>query len=223
MDEYVAPTDPARATEAEAIIERVAALKPDHEYETNGLTWAVAAFAVGLTDIVKETEAERDRLRERVESERRHRLRAVDEEVRALAERDRLRAVVAEVVFHIGPVTPADLPRDAASGDGIVPYEQVPRLVDQVVAERDRLRADLDVSTADIDRYVDALRAILSCVSRESGTLAGRLWLIADQALDVSPTMGDVVREAAEYANSGVDPTSPTYDPDQYGTSDMGD
>jgi hypothetical protein len=114
MDDYISPTDPARVTEAEAIIERVAALKPDHEYETNGLTWAVAAFAVGLTGMVREAEAERDRLREDLARERwvrlagdteRDRLRAVCDAVGAesiadiVAERDRLRAVLHDVLF----------------------------------------------------------------------------------------------------------------------------
>jgi hypothetical protein len=88
----------------------------------------------------------------------------VDDYRAAEDERDRLRAAVAEVVFHIGPVMPADLPRDAASGDGIVPYEQVPRLVDQVVIERDRLRTTVgeqDYALTLAARREDRLRAVV--------------------------------------------------------------
>lgn len=94
MDEYISPTDPARVAEAEAIIDRVAALKPDHEYETNGLTWAVAAFAVGLTDMVKEAETERDRLRADRDDWRNVADDFSAELADTKAERDRLRAVV---------------------------------------------------------------------------------------------------------------------------------
>jgi hypothetical protein len=55
---------------------------------------SLASAHIALVEEHRELEAERDRLRDRVEAERRHRLRAVDEEVRALAELDRLRAVV---------------------------------------------------------------------------------------------------------------------------------
>jgi hypothetical protein len=97
MDEE--PIDPARVAEAEAIIDRVAALRPVHDYETNGLTWAVAAFAVGLSDVIEETRADRDRLREEVTiwanqaEEWQQRAVAFGETLIELrAERDRLRA-----------------------------------------------------------------------------------------------------------------------------------
>jgi hypothetical protein len=61
------PTDQEMTAAAEAIIDRVAALRPDHDYETNGLVWAVAGYAVGLQSIIDEERDELDRLRAVVE------------------------------------------------------------------------------------------------------------------------------------------------------------
>lgn len=58
--------DPARAAEAAAAIDRIAALRPEgdlRDEEPNGLTWAIAAFAAGLLERAEAAEAERDRLR----------------------------------------------------------------------------------------------------------------------------------------------------------------
>jgi hypothetical protein len=119
-------TDQELTAAAEVIIERVAVLRPQHDYETNGLVWAVASYAVGLQDTIDEIRAERDqlraaivtdrtynlaamktleternRLRERLEAERLHRIRAVDQEVYALDQMSRLRTVLENAIRHI--------------------------------------------------------------------------------------------------------------------------
>jgi len=95
------PTDQEMTAAAEAIIDRVAALRPDHDYETNGLVWAVAGYAAGLQSIIDEERPERDRLRDDLAVERQNAKvlqgyfdQAIEKAITAEAERDRLRAVV---------------------------------------------------------------------------------------------------------------------------------
>jgi hypothetical protein len=86
------------------------------------------------------------------------------------------------------------------------------------IAERDRLRAVVDAGVIEIDGHLWRVKRRDDVL----GEVAYMHAILVRTQLDVSPTMGDVVRDAVEYANSGVDPTSPTYDPDQYGTPTIG-
>jgi hypothetical protein len=103
------PTDQEMTAAAEAIIDRVAALRPDHDYETNGLVWAVAGYAAGLQSIIDEERPERDRLRDDLAVERQNAKvlqgyfdQAIEKAITAEAERDRLRAVVEAACRTVG-------------------------------------------------------------------------------------------------------------------------
>jgi hypothetical protein len=65
--------------------------------------------------------------------------RAVEQIAELEAERDRLRDALAEVYFHLGP------PQDR-----VTEHAEVPRLVEQAMAERDRLRAVVEASEAGV-------------------------------------------------------------------------
>jgi hypothetical protein len=64
----------------------------------------------------------------------------------AQEERDRLREVLAGIVFYLGPVSSPRSGRDPADGDGVIAYSYVPALVAAAVEERDRLRAAVDAA-----------------------------------------------------------------------------
>jgi hypothetical protein len=166
-----------RTLAADDLVAIVAVLRRDYADARGGYAKATAAAdaaaaAVGnMAEYVSKAVAERDRLRTEVAeaaSERkglRVALTAANDEADAMrTERDRLRDALAEVYFHLGP------PQDR-----VAEHTQVPRLVEQAMAERDRLRAAARDLLAVIDnaepdgavwrlsgsRWVSALRGAL--------------------------------------------------------------
>jgi hypothetical protein len=76
----------------------------------------------------------------------------------AQEERDRLREVLAGIVFYLGPVSSPRSGRDPADGDGVIAYSYVPALVAAAVAEQDRLRAVVADALLGLRQLTDSLR-----------------------------------------------------------------
>lgn len=74
----------------------------------------------------------------------------------ALTERNRLREVLAGIVFFLGPASSPRDGRDPADGDGVVAYSYVPGLVAAIAAERNELRAVVEATRKFIAAQVDA-------------------------------------------------------------------
>ncbi len=173
-------TDQGLTAAAEVIIDRVAALRPDHDYETNGLVWAVASYAVGLQSIIDEVRAERDRLRAELDTanaelEDAHRFERDARQVED--ERDRLRVELADTMATgqsmEGQCNDLAAERDRFDAALRLVYfhlgppqprvldpAEVAGLVERAMAERDRLRERLDAERqhriAAVDREVEA-------------------------------------------------------------------
>jgi hypothetical protein len=77
------------------------------------------------------------------------------------SERDRLREVLAGIVFYLGPVSSPRSGRDPADGDGVIAYSYVPALVAAAMTERDDLQADLH-REREVRRIID--QALLTAV-----------------------------------------------------------
>jgi hypothetical protein len=91
-----------------------------------------------------------------------------------VAERDRLREVLAGIVFLLGPVSSSREGRDPADGDGVIAYSYVPALVAAATAERNRLRAVVE----------QALNLGEDEGMRRGKTPYPDWWILLDHALD---------------------------------------